>query len=238
MNKCLIIDNNIPNLDSFIKLNNTIIYELNIPFDFSKYNNITYLRFMNGNNFSLDYLPPNLTHLIFCYNFDISIDNLYKIVPNLTYLDLGGNFNQSVDNLALLSKLEVLIFGKYFNQSVDNLPSNIKYLLFGEKFNQPVNNLPCNLFDLVLGKNFNQNLDHLPLSLKCLEVGKNNDKKMDNLPNSLERIKFNSWDIDTYDINMFPDSIEKISVHWKNEKLIKKIKNSKFKNKIHIDSFY
>ena len=47
---------------------------------------------------------------------------------------------------------------------------------------------------------------------------------MDNLPNSLERIKFHSWNIDSYDVNMFPDSSEKIIVNWHNEKLIKKLK--------------
>ena len=70
------------------------------------------VRLSTAFNQSLVELPPSVTEVIFCKDF-----NTYQgLPPSVTHLE----------------------FGYFFNQSVANLPTGLTHLTFRYKFNQPV----------------------------------------------------------------------------------------------------
>lgn len=132
-----------------------------------------------------DYIKnmPNLTHLIFDYSFDKSIDNL-RCNQSITHIKFGMQFNQSVDKLPL--NLTHINFGWGFNQTTDNLPSKITSIIFGDIFNRPINYLPQRVTHLTLGMSFNQSIERLPKSITHLKLGAKFDKIIKSLPGALE----------------------------------------------------
>ena len=175
-----------------------IFFNLNIRFDYSKYENITYLKFgKRFNQHVIIGLPINLTHLVFGSDFNQPIDYL---PDNLKYLDLRCcfAFNQSLDNLP--PNLISLALGACFNQSVDNLPSGLKYLSFGRYFNQNVDNLPSGLTYLAF------NGDYFT-------------KPLNNIPTSVEYLILDISEQTNINVHMLPDNIKRISINKKNKEL-------------------
>jgi hypothetical protein len=130
-------------------------------------------------------LLSNVTHIIFYYWFNSSIDNLFQL-QSLKYIKFGDQFNELVDKLP--SNLIGLEFGNNFNQKVDLLPSNIKFIKFNNKFNQPIDSLPNSIELIKLGEKFNQPINKLPSNLINLEI-KNRRIKINFalIPKSLKR---------------------------------------------------
>jgi len=142
--------------------------------------------------------PPKLTHILFGYHFNQSINEV-NFPHSLRFLSfshdykikqmVGSCFNRSVDSLRLPPHLTHLIFGSSFNQSLHrmHLPNSVQYLEFGSSFNQPMDNitLPESLRTLIFGAMFNQSLHPLNLhNLKLLEhlsVGSLFQQSVDNL---------------------------------------------------------
>jgi len=145
------------------------------------HDDITHIKFGNpGFNNPIDYLPHNLTHLVFPYEFNQLINNLPK---TLTHLTLGRRFNQSVDNLP--PNLQVLILGFHFDQSVDNLPSNLQVLVFGHNFNKSINYLPKKLIRLSFGYLFDYPIINLPDTIQYLQLCQD----FDNVPTNVISLK-------------------------------------------------
>ncbi len=138
---------------------NKIVFddEFDIQIDLRYFINLTHLTFGDFYNQSVDKV--------------VKISNgssVYKsILPNsITHLIFGYWFNKSVNHLP--NSITHLTFGRHFNQPVDNLPNSITHLTFIWNFDQPVDKLPNSITHLTFGRNFDQQLTKLPTNLKYL----------------------------------------------------------------------
>ena len=130
--------------------------------------NLKYLYFgepksIIAENYNVDNLPIELTHLVLDCEFNYQIDNLPS---TLTHLFLCDIFNQPIDYLP--NSITHLVIGKNFNHPIDNLPNSITHLILGDNFNQSIDNLPKSIKFLVLGKNFNQSIKNIHDGIEVL----------------------------------------------------------------------
>ena len=144
--------------------------QFNQPFDFTSLENIESIFIGLFFNQSLDYLPPNLKELSFCF---------------------VSKFNNSIDNLP--NSVEYICFGNDFNQNIDNLPLRLKELHLSSNFNKPIDFLPHGLEKLSMWcRNYSHNILNLPQTLKKLEIFNSILIRIDVIiPKNCEIIKIN-----------------------------------------------
>jgi len=116
--------------------------------------------------FDLIYIPQNVTHLVFHYQFNQSINNLN--LPKIEYLMFGCNFNQPIDN-CIPSSIKCLKFGTEFNQPIKGcIPSSVTHLTFGRRFNQPLKDcIPTSVVKLVF--NGTRNPEQINYIKECVK---------------------------------------------------------------------
>jgi hypothetical protein len=149
----------------------------------------------------------NYDNIIFVNNFN---NDLYLLPNNIKKIVLPNIFNKSLD--CLPSKLEEIELGKEFNQPINNLPIGLKKIKLGLKFNQSLNLLPASLEELkLLTHYFNYPLYNLPLNLKSLEIYQFIiDIDLNVLPDSIEKLTINGNVINK--IYKFPKNLKKLSI--------------------------
>ncbi|KAM9970588.1 hypothetical protein ACTFIR_002449 [Dictyostelium discoideum] len=181
----------------------------------------------------------NLTFLKFSNKFNKSIDNL-TLTNNIKFIEFGNSFNQSLKPLDQLfqpnNSLESIKFGNNFNQKLifNNSNNNIenqsilfthfKTLKFGIYFNKPLFNIPNSIINLEFGREFNQDFsfssnngggdggDGEQSNLKCLKfVGRfNKILKVGQLPLSLKILYLS----DQFNMKLFkgmlPEGLEEL----------------------------
>jgi len=89
--------------------------------------------------------------------------------PNLTHIIFGWFFNQSIDNLP--NSLIHITFGNNFNQPFNNSLISLTHIIFGDDFNQLLPLLPS-LTHITFGKNFDQSIDNLSKTVRYINISK------------------------------------------------------------------
>lgn len=103
------------------------------------------IRFKQNFNKRIEYLPNNITTIIFNDKFNNCVDYL----PNQT---------------------THIYFGSDFNKPIDNLPNDVKFISFGVNFQQQINCLPNSVEEIRLTQHYNQEIKILPKMLKTFNV--------------------------------------------------------------------
>ena len=138
-------------------------YKNNINSKFVRFDDNFNEPFENYNN----YQNNEITHIIFGYKFNKSLNYINLFSSNLISITLGICFNQTIEHLKLCKNLKLLIISGNFNQNIDNLPNSIEYLEINGYFNKPIEKFPDNLKKLTLDGVFNQSIDN---SAKCMFI--------------------------------------------------------------------
>jgi hypothetical protein len=124
---------------------------------------IKYIKFNDKYDYSIDVLmEKNITHIIFGYEFNNSVDNLpWKI----EYLYFGYKFNQLLENLPGCMRKLIFPQNSQFNNQLDCLPNSIEYLFLPIYYSKQIDNLPNSIFYLELNYQYPHTLNNLPKSL-------------------------------------------------------------------------
>lgn len=147
---------------------------------------ITHLKLRSPNQFQLDNLPRNLTHLSCTFTTRSLVLKDTLLPSSLVYLYLDGEFNSSIDNFP--KSITHIFLGNRFDQTIDQLPSSLTHLCIGNAFNQTVNNVPQSLTHLILGSSFNKAIK-ITANLMVVDVGFKFNYSIAGLPNSVQYLR-------------------------------------------------
>jgi ABC-type transporter Mla MlaB component len=98
----------------------------------------------------------------YCYNTPITYEFIQICKDNnIIEIVFCYNFNQSIDILNELYNVKIIYLDDMFNQPINALPPLLNFLRIGQKFNQTINNLPESLRTLKIGFEFEKDIYNL-----------------------------------------------------------------------------
>jgi hypothetical protein len=98
----------------------------------------------------------------YCYNIPITYEFIQLCKDNnIIEIIFCYNFNQSIDILNELYNVKIIYLDDMFNQSINTLPPLLNILRIGRNFNQTINNIPDSLHTFKLGFEFEKDIYNL-----------------------------------------------------------------------------
>ena len=120
---------------------------------------IYYFKIGFNESFTSKQIPPDITHVVFNYEFDQDIKP-GMLHSNINKINFGNNFNSDIYPESIPRCVTHLIFGYNFNQTIkpNIIPPSVKHLVFGHRFNSDImeNSIPNGICKIEFGHKFDK----------------------------------------------------------------------------------